>query len=132
MLFKSFPFLFNETTFKKVSEMICKISAFTSSHEGEDFMSEENEIKSTLYDNHLRIDVSLCKGCSNLLSYSSITEICKLRELADFNKIKDVPAKRIVALFTQRSKHSYFPILTNDAVLKIKSKSSKLKLETKT
>ena len=42
-----------ELTLKKVSEMICKISASTSFHEGEDFMKEKNEIKSTLYDIHI-------------------------------------------------------------------------------
>ena len=47
-------------------------------------------------------------------------EMCKLRELTDCNKIKDVPAEGIVELFTKGGKHSYFPILKNDAALKIK------------
>ena len=62
-----------ESTFKKVSEMICKISASTASHEGEDFMTEKNEIKSTIYNIHLREDVSTCIGYSNLFSHYSIT-----------------------------------------------------------
>ena len=109
-----------ETTFKKVSEMISKISASTSSHEGEDFMREKNEIKSTVYDIEIRKDVSTCIGYSNLISHSSIRDMCNPWELSDFNEIKDIPAEGIVALFTQPSNHSYFSILKNDSVLKIK------------
>ena len=43
-----------ESTLKKVTIMIFKISASASSHEGEDFMTERNEIKSMLYDIHIR------------------------------------------------------------------------------
>ena len=78
-----------ETTFKKVSEMICKIPTSTTSHDGENFMREENEIKSTLYDIHIRKDVSLCIRYSNLISHSSITEMCKPGQLSDF--LNDVP-----------------------------------------
>ena len=60
-----------ESTFKKISEMICKISASASSHEGEDFMTEKNEIKSTLYDIHIQKML----GYSNLISHHSITEM---------------------------------------------------------
>ena len=55
-----------ETTFKKVSGMICKI--FASTGDGEDFMDKENEIKSTLYEIHIRKDVSLCIGYSNSIN----------------------------------------------------------------
>ena len=107
-----------ETTFKKVSEMICKLSASTG--EGEDFMTEQNEIKSTLYDIHIRKDVSLCIGYSNHNSHSSIKEMCKPEELSDFKEIKDIPAEGVVVLFTQPIIHSYSPISKNDVVLKIK------------
>ena len=99
--------------------MICKISASTSSHEGEDFMTEKNEIKLLLYDIHIRKDVSTCIGHSNLISHYSFTEMCNLGELSKFNEIKDIPAGSIVALFTQPSNHSYFPILKNNTALKI-------------
>ena len=109
-----------ESTFKKISEMICKISASASSHEGEDFMTEKNEIKSTLYDIHIRKDVSLCIGYSTLISHSSITDMCNPGELSNFNEIKDIPAESIVVLFTQCCNYSYFPIWKNDRALKIK------------
>ena len=106
-----------ETTFKKVSEMICKLSASTG--EGEDFVTEKNEIKSRLYDIHIRKDVSLCIGYSNHISHSSIKEMCKQEELSNFNEIKDIPAEGIVELFTQPTIHSYSPISKNEVVLKI-------------
>ena len=77
-------------------------------------------MKSTLYNIHIRKDVSTCIVYSNLISHSSFTEICKLEELSDFNEIKDIPAESIVVLFTQPRIHSYFPILKNDTALKIK------------